>query len=40
MEEKSLKKAKTYFDIAKNELKSDVGTVRGMFNRKGCECSK
>ena len=40
MEEKSLKKAKTYFDCESNELKSDVGTVRVMFNRIGMECSK
>lgn len=40
MEEKSLKKAKTFYDVNSGELRSDVGTVRAMFNRRGCECSK
>jgi len=40
MEESSLKKAKTFFDIKTGELKSDVGTVRVMFNRADIECGK
>ena len=40
MEEKSLKKAKTYFDVNSSTLHSDIGTVRTMFNRKDWECSK
>lgn len=40
MEEKSLRKAKTFFDNNTSELKSDVGTVRVMFNRKGFDCEK
>ena len=40
MQEKSLKKAKTFFDINSGELKSDVGTVRVMFNRARIECVK
>ncbi len=40
MEEKSLKKAKTYFDTNTSELKSDVGTVRSLFNQHGFKCVK
>ena len=40
MEEKSLKKAKTFFDIKSGELKSDVGTVRVLFNRNDMKCGK
>lgn len=40
MEEKSLKKAKTFWDLNTEELRSDVGTVRVMFNRKGFDCGK
>jgi len=40
MENKSLKKAKTFFDINSSELHSDVGTVRAMFNARGIKCVK
>lgn len=39
-EEKSLKKAKTFFDVDSNELRSDVGTVRVILNRSGFTCTK
>jgi len=37
---KSLKKAKTYYDVDTTQFISDVGTVRVLFNRHGIKCSK
>ena len=36
----AMKKAKTYLDIATNELKSDIGTVRSFLNQIGFSCVK
>ena len=40
LELNAMKKAKTYLDIATNELKSDVGTVRSFLNQIGFSCVK
>ena len=35
---KSLKKAKTFFDVKTKKFFSDVGTVRVLFNQHGIKC--
>jgi hypothetical protein len=40
LEANALVKAKTFFDIATGELKSDVGTVRSLLNGAGIACGK
>ena len=40
MQEECLRKAKTFFDCKTNELKSDTGTVRVMFNQQNIICKK
>lgn len=39
-EVKSIEKAKTYFDLSKNELFSDVGTVRSLLINAKWDCKK